>query len=759
MPADTYSAQNRIAWVVGDFAIDWFIDAAHDGSPAERPLGAAHPVVPAGWRAYEAPGGALLTAQALREAATDIEVRTPLDAKDPKAALEALRPALTHSLCELADSAQGARGPDPSGIPATGTRRIARMRNQSRFAPGHSKEASAVKIASQTLRELPGHPHPVDFLIVDEAGWGCTASLTPLPALREGGCAVLKLSGRLDDPARLKLWQELKLPPCQTLLLVGADDLRHVGIDLSRRLSWNVTARDLADALDPAISRGSGAVLLRELTRLGTLLVRFDLDGVALIKLASDATPVIRLVCDPAGIEEEFARRYWREATRGIPSYTLGITAAFVARLAHGLPQAWRFEDLDAVAEAALFAARSTFLAGMIADENACSLGPDWGTAFTALETLDQQQKRAGGKPQIRVQMCVFDVHKSAGGSWQLRPSASGGSPASIADIARSFVLDGNRTLAMLPRLIAGKLVSADPAETESYRWIGDLMERHMILTDPPRPLCLAVFGGPGSGKSFGVKQVAELIGGERLVPQEVNVSQLTSLRDLTREFHSARDRVLEGKVPLVFFDEFDSKFGEQPLGWLRFFLAPMQDGLFSDEGRLHSLKRAVFVFAGGTKRRMRDFAPDDLSGPQHTILGVEGEDTTPDRHAELRAAKVPDFVSRLQGYLDILGPDQVDEGDLFWPLRRAVLLGSLFDRIAPRLRGNGIAAIAEPVVNALLQVKHYRHGARSIEALLRMSALQQDSERFDIAMLPPDSQINLHTDAKRFNELLRGTT
>jgi hypothetical protein len=737
------------------------MDAAHDGSPVEKLLGAAHPAVPAGWRAFEAPGGALLTAQALRKAATDIDVRTPLAAEDPEAVLGALRPALTHSLCELVDPELGDKRRDPSGVPAPGARRVARLRNQSRFAPGRSKDDPAVETASQALLSLARYPNPVDFLIVDEAGWGCTRSLMPLPPLREVGCALLKLSGRLDDPERLRLWKEFGLPRDKTLLLVNADDLRHVGIDLSRRLSWNVTARDLAEALDPAVTRGAGAVLLRDLTTLGTLLVRFDLDGVALIRRPGDAAPVIRLVCDPAGIEEDFARRYWREATKGTPSYTLGITAAFVARFVQGLGRAaapWRDAELAEAAKNALFAARSTFVAGMIADDRAGSMAPDWHTAFKQLEELDEDQKKFGGKPRIRVPMCVFDLERPEGGQSQLRPSADVGGPPSIADIARRFVFEGNSALSMLPRLIAGKLVSADPAETESYRWIGDLMERHMILADPPRPLCLAVFGGPGSGKSFGVKQIAELIGGDRLVPQEVNVSQLTSLRDLTREFHTARDRALEGKVPLVFFDEFDSKFGDQPLGWLRFFLAPMQDGLFSDEGRLHSLKRAIFVFAGGTKRRMRDFAPSDLSGPAGADGGADRNGATKDPLAELRAAKVPDFVSRLQGYLDILGPDQVDESDVSWPLRRAVLLGSLLDRIAPRLRSKVPAAIAEPVVTALLQVERYRHGARSIEALLRMSALQQDSERLDIAMLPPDSQIDLHTDKDAFGKLLRGS-
>ncbi len=32
-------------------------------------------------------------------------------------------------------------------------------------------------------------------------------------------------------------------------------------------------------------------------------------------------------------------------------------------------------------------------------------------------------------------------------------------------------------------------------------------------------------------------------------------------------------------RIPLVFWDEFDTSLDGRPLGWLRYFLAPMQDG------------------------------------------------------------------------------------------------------------------------------------------------------------------------------------
>ncbi len=57
----------------------------------------------------------------------------------------------------------------------------------------------------------------------------------------------------------------------------------------------------------------------------------------------------------------------------------------------------------------------------------------------------------------------------------------------------------------------------------------------------------------------------------------------------------------LAGDLALVFWDEFDTPLGGQPLGWLRHFLAPMADGRFREGAGFHPLGRAIFVFAGGT--------------------------------------------------------------------------------------------------------------------------------------------------------------
>ena len=92
-----------------------------------------------------------------------------------------------------------------------------------------------------------------------------------------------------------------------------------------------------------------------------------------------------------------------------------------------------------------------------------------------------------------------------------------------------------------------------------------------------------AVFGPPGSGKSFGIKQIIYSLGGN-IDLIERNISQFESYSDLVKAFQVSRDISLKGKVPLVFFDEFDAEFDGKSLGWLKYFLAPCRMGFLKKE-------------------------------------------------------------------------------------------------------------------------------------------------------------------------------
>src|ERR1019366_2436954 len=146
--------------------------------------------------------------------------------------------------------------------------------------------------------------------------------------------------------------------------------------------------------------------------------------------------------------------------------------------------------------------------------------------------------------------------------------------------------------LAHVPVARFGALLTADRREIESFRAIGNLL-REYLSAPQEKPISIAVFGPPGAGKSFGVAQVTEHAAraaqGRKVEPLEFNLSQFASLADLIAAFHLVRDCALSAAVPLVFFDEYDSAFGTE-LGWLRYFLAPMQDGRFREGGHAHPL-------------------------------------------------------------------------------------------------------------------------------------------------------------------------
>ena len=300
-------------------------------------------------------------------------------------------------------------------------------------------------------------------------------------------------------------------------------------------------------------------------------------------------------------------------------------------------------------------------------------------------------------------------------------------------DEAMKYVETGRFSINGLPKFTCGGLTTVDRREIEAFQNIRNLIVEYNC-GDTVKPLSIAVFGAPGSGKSFGVKQIAKTLL-KNVVPLEINVSQLTNQTDLVAAFHSVRDIVLESKLPLVFFDEFDSSMDGRPLGWLKSFLMPMQDGTFTDENGVHPIGKCIFVFAGGTAATFDEFA-----NPKGNAL-------------EFKNVKAPDFISRLKGTINILGPNRVSSADDHgFILRRALLLRSFLKN--NKLVGkNGVAQVSEDIRRAMLLVPKYAHGARSMEAILAMSRMEGAS--FEPVSLPFYTQMKLHVDADAFIRLV----
>ncbi len=243
-------------------------------------------------------------------------------------------------------------------------------------------------------------------------------------------------------------------------------------------------------------------------------------------------------------------------------------------------------------------------------------------------------------------------------------------------------------------------------------------------------------FGPPGSGKSFGVKQIAASIDPNAIKDMVFNLSQTDSPDVLPMMFHKVRDEVLRGIVPLVFFDEFDTPLRNQQFGWLKYFLAPMQDGEFLDGEGMHPIGKAIFIFAGGTCQNYDEF-----------FKQVQ----------KFKDAKGPDFISRLKGYMNIKGCNPSGYNDQFYLIRRAMVFRTIIQRERGYLiSSGGEMAINPELIPAFLKVKKYMHGIRSMEAIILGSSLI-GKRIFDQSALPPRDQLRVHVDEEDFMRLLLG--
>jgi len=294
--------------------------------------------------------------------------------------------------------------------------------------------------------------------------------------------------------------------------------------------------------------------------------------------------------------------------------------------------------------------------------------------------------------------------------------------------MAEAYVQGDFGAFGKLPLLEIGGLKTYDRMEIEAFGVIRNVLEDYKKGNDK-QPLTIAVFGSPGSGKSFGIKQIAKsLFSKDELESETYNVSQFTEPDDLAEAFRWVNSVNEKGKLPLLFLDEFDSAgLDGTALGWLKSYLAPMQDGEYYDAEGKHEIGKCIIVFAGATSTTFRDFrSPADLSF--------------------FTEQKGPDFVSRVKCFIDIAGPNPRTGSEKSYILRRAVLLRSFLDRY-------GVKKIDENVARAMLLVPQYKFGARSMETIIKMSRCENGV--LNPAALPMGSQMEAQVTDRAFTNLL----
>jgi len=487
------------------------------------------------------------------------------------------------------------------------------------------------------------------------------------------------------------------------LFLIDADVLRAAGAMISREISWERTAAEL-------IWQMQNNPVLTHLLQARCILVTFAEDGAVYLE-RKDTSLTASLILTNGGGEGALREKLAGQIDDAFAVMTVAVALQF-PDVIYGRKELCVLPVLKSAENLML----SGYSAGILKNSE-----------FDIVSTKGFDADNGFAIP-VKPGQNAVDTDR-----WCISNNVS---DKRILDIAYDYVIEGEKVINGLPRLSFGALTTIDRWEIEAFQNIRNLIVGY-ANSDNIRPLSVAVFGSPGSGKSFGVTQIAKSVLPGKVEKLEFNVSQLTGLHDLGMAFQRVRDVTLEGRLPLVFFDEFDSDRDGLPLGWVKSFLMPMQDGKFKDDSGEHPLGKCILVFAGGTAASFEEFT-----------LPMQSDD--PNVRQAYKNIKGPDFVSRLRGTINVLGPNPKDENDKNYILRRAILLRSLCERKLDMKNG---APISPNILWAMLLVPQYRHGARSMEAILDMSRIE--GKVWEPVSLPFYSQLELHVDAGAFIKLV----
>ena len=585
-------------------------------------------------------------------------------------------------------------------------------------------QTSSWPLQKCTWMEIGKDDPEANLLILDDSNLGFRDCPEYWPmAIKEKGhkpWIILKMSYPLTQG---KLWEELSNCHSDRLITVAnINEIRRSAVQISRQISWERTTQDLIWELthNPQVNAFS---------QCNTVLISFNSAGV--VRLNWEDTRVnARLFFDSPYMEGEFEQQH--------PGKMIGYATCLAAALAHQIVINYREPNIDNGVQNGIMAMRSLHAEGF-GKRGTPPSGANLSFPFERISKIITQNNLSLSAVEIPdparflYETPESESQKEQTKYWSILEDQYTNQ---LESIARRTVVEGyENILRDVPIGKFGALTCLDRREIEAFHSIQRLIQEY-CRTDQKHPLSIAVFGPPGSGKSFGVAQVAKSVLGQ-ISELNFNLSQFNSVNDLHEAFHRVRDETLSGKIPLVFWDEFDGDLNGSRLGWLRHFLSPMQDGCFQAGQITHPIGRCIFIFAGGTSQTMKEF---------ESRLEMD----------ERQMVKLPDFTSRLKGFLNILGPNPIQNNgsDPYYILRRAIILRSLIERSFPGIFQKNYMQIDVGVLRGFLQTRYYKYGVRSIEAILTMSTLAGKST-YERSSLPTDEQLNLHVDSQDFLALV----
>jgi hypothetical protein len=554
------------------------------------------------------------------------------------------------------------------------------------------------------------------------------------------------------------LWSQLETSHAkQTIIIVNADLLRYTGAPMSKRTSWERTAEDCIAALENdsklAPFRGFAHVIIR-FGVVGAIHYYGESPGDKTAELYYDSKAhdgVFRSVEDEGGI--------------------VGNNSVFASCIAKQLlnPQLeTTTHKIGAGIIAAIPACQRFFRAGYgeASTEVALSWLKTWSDPVRDLfgEPTYKSAMLKGHNPTHSLLVDQVTVHRrDKQRPWRIAIEALGNDEKRIWTLAHEIVMRGADAVLNNPFFKGGRgpfaplgtfgnLKSIDREELDGFYALANILRQYgKTLSDNPLagPMSIAVFGPPGSGKSYTVREIIKGVNPE--IEQsffEINMAQMSSTRELASYLLRVHDSISAGKTPLVFFDEFDCALDGSPLGWLKYFLAPMEGGTFKhpEEG-VFRLVRGIFVFAGGTQTRYDEFERAGSGGTKNVDV--------------FTIAKAPDFLSRLRGHINVkginAGEDSGGTEDSLYPLRRAIILRSILERGGLVTEVDNVAQIDKSILKALLTIRNvkrmnaFKYDARSLRAIIDMCLRLHG--RIEKASLPPPGVLDMHIDSGRFYE------
>jgi hypothetical protein len=723
------AANRRKVIVTGDITLDWIL--ARSRAAPQRGF---HWDPQYYMQSYHHFGGASLLGNLIREVVKNTSLRTDVLVPNPQATPIPGSPPFWHS---YTIASRFRKVPHDHNTDSEMVWRAYEYLGLDR-QPSNDREAPAVNL----LKEDRGDADLVVFSDANQGFRRLKNKIWPrsLKSPKKSCWLLLKLSR--PNFRQPKDFDYMDAFENRAAVVVAVNDLRLREMQISRSLSWERTADDLIREISN----------LNILSRCTYFIVSIQGDGALLISNHGDRKRAA-LFYDPRSIEAE--------SQKSVDGMMVGYTMCLVSGLAlHMISSSDPLAGLGPGLLCGLAAARNLLtdgfasLGGKKYDQPTSPFPEKLSFPIGRLSNeIKESYKRLLAMPEQK-RLTHFLEHPIAcegpfKPNWTILKDRYPNED-KVFQLATEIIERGRKDQDWdVPVGKFGNLIATDRAEIENLRAIRSLIDEYKNSSSQRSPLSIAVFGRPGSGKSYTIKQVAaSLTSNEPVQELTFNLSQFSGPDAILSALHQVRDSVLSGIVPLVFWDEFDTSLQGHEFGWLRYFLAPMQDGKFLSGPLMHNIGRAIFVFAGGITHSMEDF---------QNAVAKKGE------------TKGTDFISRLKGFVNIPTVDHKEEEalDTGVLIRRALLLRSIIERSASHLIQQSVPTGAggkaatkinlDPgVLNAFLRVQKYKYAARSVEAIVNMSVLV-DRSMFERSCLPTEAQLELHVNAKSFLALVRG--